>query len=119
MKITALVFTVLMMFANSGYGELLAKGTALADARKALEAGKYTKNGLDMVTTDPDLALDFWAVDEGVLILVYSKKSGLVVGLSFTLMDERPKAFRKEFDFLAESFDTTSGKLVLSTKKPQ
>jgi hypothetical protein len=119
MKLLLLTLAVLMSLASPGHADLIAKGTAIAEARTSLMARKHTQTGLDMATTAPDTALDFWDVDQGVLILSYSTKSGLISGLSYTLMDERPKAFRKEFDFAAESFDTITGSLVLSTKKPQ
>jgi hypothetical protein len=106
------------MIAPAG-AELIIPGTTITQAQKALAAARYTKNGLEMSVTPSDLAMDFWTVDEGILIVIYSPATGLIAALSFTIMDERPKSTRKEFSFGADSFDTATGKLVLSTKKPQ
>jgi hypothetical protein len=99
-------------------GDVIATGFKFADAQKALAKAKYSKAGLDMVTNRPNSALGFWAVDEGVLIISYSTATGLVESISFTVMDERPKATRKTFDFSVASFDTETGALILKTKKP-
>lgn len=94
--------------------ELITTGTPLARAQKALEEAKHTKSGLAMSVMPSDMALDFWRRHS-----VYSPATGLITSLSFTVMDERPKSTRKEFYFPADSFDTATGKLVLSTKKPR
>jgi hypothetical protein len=99
--------------------EVITKGFKFADAEKALTKAKYTKTGLDMETTGDNSALDFWTVDEGVLIILYSTTTGLVESISFMVMDERPKATRKIFDFSVASFDTETGTLTLNTKKPK
>lgn len=119
MKLFLITLAALVMMTAQAAAELITTGTALAQAQKALAAAKHTKSGLDMGVTPSDMALDFWTVDQGVLVITYSSATGLIAALSFTVMDERPKSTRKEFFFPADSFDTATGKLVLSTKKPQ
>ncbi len=119
MKRFLIVLAAFATMLTQAAAELITAGTTLAEARKALAAAGHTKNGLDMGITPSDLALDFWTVDEGILVIAYSPATGLIAGLSFTVMDERPKSTRKEFNFSAVSFDTATGTLVLTTRRPQ
>jgi len=97
---------------------VITKGSDITAARKALVADKHPETHLQILPTTEDTNLDFWTVDEGVLVLSHSTKTGLITGLSYTLGREEPKSTRKTFDFEVESFDTTSGRLVLKTKNP-
>lgn len=96
--------------------EVITKGYKIADAEKALTKAKFTKTGLEVRPARADCSLDFWEVDEGVLIISYSTATGIIEGMAFTITDERPKSSRKEYDFAVVSFDTEAGTLVLKIK---
>ncbi|MBL9145225.1 MAG: hypothetical protein JNM99_16220 [Verrucomicrobiaceae bacterium] len=119
MKPLLITLVALVTMTAQVAAELITTGTALARAQMALAEARHTKSGLEMSVMPSDMALDFWTVGDGILIIVYSPATGLITSLSFTVMDERPKSTRKEFYFPADSFDTATGKLVLSTKKPR
>jgi hypothetical protein len=118
MKLLFITFLVsLLTTISPAHAELIAEGSPIAMAQKALATAQYSQTALAMIATDADTSLDFWSVDKGVLMIAYSTRTGLVSNLSFVLMDERPKAERSHFEFSAVSFDTETGRLVLSTKK--
>jgi hypothetical protein len=100
-----------------GSAQLLTNGLPIATARQAMEAAGYRQTGLDMLPSKPNDQLQYWAVGQGVLIIGYSKASEAITGLAFSLSDERPKAFRKTFDFEVTSFDTATGLMVIRTKR--
>lgn len=118
MKLPAFALLALVTLPSAGHAALITKGSEITEARKAFVADQYAKSGMEMRPTTTDTELDFRTVDEGVLVLSHSTKTGLVTGLLYTLTDERPKSTRKTFDFEVESFDTTTGRLVLKTKSP-
>lgn len=118
-KLSLIILVAVATLVGQANAEVITIGTDITRAQKALAAGKYPKSGLDMITSAPNMALDFWTVDEGVLIISYSTTTGLISSLAFTLMDERPKSTRKVFHFSALSFDTATGALVLKTKMPE
>jgi len=115
-------FSIFALFATllsaSSSAEVITNGLAISDARKAMVASGYKQTGLEMIARHyPKEDLQFWGIDEGVLIARYSTASQRIVGLSFFLCDERPKAIRKTFDFEVASFDTTSKALMLKIEK--
>ena len=101
----------------SASAAVIAKGVWASQARDAMKAADYTETGLDMLAPNANEELEFWSLDQGVLIVRYSRASNQIVSLSFHLSDERPKATRKTFDFEVASFDTTSGLLTIKTAK--
>ena len=56
-----------------------------------MEAAHYKQTGLDMAAEKPNEDLRFWDIDQGVLILRFSKGTGRVLGMTYFLCDERPK----------------------------
>jgi hypothetical protein len=118
MKLLLIALTMVASLSEAG-ADVITKGTKFAEAQKAFAKANYAETGLDMEPRTRDRSLGFWAVDEGVLIVSYSTTSGLIESISFTVMDERPKATRKAFWFSVVSFDTETGALLLSTKKPK
>jgi hypothetical protein len=115
-------FTIFALLATlvcaSSSAEVITNGLAVSDARKAMVAAGYKQTGLDMIARNhPKEDLQFWGVDQGVLIVAYSTASQRIVGLTFFLCDERPKATRKTFDLEVASFDTTTGVMAIKMKK--
>lgn len=117
MKRQLLLVFVGFLFSASASAAGITKEMTISEASKAMKAAGYTETGLDMLAPLANESLQFWSVDQGVLILRYSKTSNQIVSLSFHLSDERPKATRKTFDFPVTSFDTTSGSLTIKTAK--
>jgi hypothetical protein len=114
-SIFALLATVLCA---SSSAEVITNGVAISDAHKAMIAAGYKQTGLDMIARNHlKEELQFWDVDQGVLIVAYSTVSKRIVGLTFFLSDERPKATRKTFDLEVGSFDTTTGVMTIKMKK--
>ncbi len=102
----------------SSSAEVITNGLAISDARKGMVAAGYKQTGLDMIARNhPMEDLQFWGVDQGVLIVAYSTASQRIVGLTFSLCDERPKATRKSFDLEVASFHTTTGVMTIKMKK--
>ena len=94
-------------------------GTDIAQTTSAMKEAGYSSTGLDMGSADRDTQLAFWSVEEGVLIVGYSLKTKKVIGVSYWLSDERPKATRKTFDMEVKSFDTETGVMTVQTKQPK
>lgn len=114
-SIFALLATLLCSCSSA---EVITNGLAISDARKAMAAAGYKQTGLEMIARNhPKEELQFWDVDQGVLIVAYSTVSQRIVGLTFFLCDERPKSKRKTFDLEVASFDTTSGVMTIKMKK--
>jgi hypothetical protein len=118
MKYPTIIIAMLATLAQAS-AEVITKGSKVADAQQALAKAKYSKSALDMESNKAGVNLDFWSVDGGVLIISYAPATGLVESVAFVVMDERPKATRKTFDFSVASFDTETGALTLNTKKPK
>ena len=97
--------------------EILAEGLNIETAIKEMSAAGYKETRLDMESIDQENRIKFWGVAKGVLIATYSTKTKEVICLSYWLTDERPKAFRKEFDFSVVSFDTETGLMKIQTRK--
>ena len=111
------IVIILLSVSTQAFAQLIKKGDKLIDAQSSLTKGKYSKTVLQMSSTKTEIGLEFWVVDQGVLIITYSKVTGIVEDLTFTVSDGGPRSTRKEFDFSVVSFDTLTGHLTLSTKK--
>ena len=100
-------------------GEVLTKGLPVDTAMGAMKAAGYTKTILEMGprAEDKDQDLRFWAVDQGVLIVNYSKTTDEILSLRIWFADERPKALRQTFAFDVIAFDTDTGKMKIRTRK--
>ena len=106
-----------LLSSSPAFAQVVTNGQPITIARKALEAAGYRQTGLDMLPNKPSEDLQCWSVGQGVLIIGYSKTSEAITGLGFFLSDERPKAFRKTFDFEVSSFDTATGLMVIRTER--
>lgn len=96
--------------------EVLTEGLSVTTASGAMQQAGYAKTGLDMAPpSGQDLRV--WEVGQGVLIVRASRVSWRIVGLTFSVADERPKALRKEFYFDVASFDTRTGAMTIRTRK--
>ncbi len=102
---------------SSAYADIITNGLSITAARKAMESAGYKWTRLEMLPTDFKNNLQFWRVDQGVLIMVYSTNSTAIIDIEFFLSDERPKAFRKTFDFDVTSFDSHTGLMTIRTRK--
>jgi hypothetical protein len=96
-------------------------GNDIREARKAMAEAGYKETGLAMLATKADTDLQMWSVGEGVLILTYSTKDNKVLGMSYFLCDERPKATRRTFDLDVKEFDpkTRELRITLPNKAPE
>jgi hypothetical protein len=119
MKKLLLAGVVGLAICASASAEIITNGLSLSVAGRVMESAGYKQTGLDMlpVSSNNDLQLQYWRVGEGLLIIEYSQTSKAVLGLEFFLCDERPKAFRKTFDFEVTSFDAQSGLMTIKAHK--
>lgn len=102
----------------SASAEVLTNGLPVTAAISAMKKAGYSETGLDMMPTPGSWRhLRFWSVDQGVLIVGYSKASQKVSEMTFWLADERPKAFRQTFELDVASFDSSTGTMTIRTKK--
>jgi|ERR1022692_163999 hypothetical protein len=101
----------------SSSAEVITNGLPMVVTGKSMEAAGYKKTQLATAPRIPNEDLQFWHVDQGVLIFTYSSVSKRIVGLSYILSDERPRATRKTFSFDVTSFDTTTGLMTIRTTK--
>jgi hypothetical protein len=108
----------MVLATTTSQGALVKEGSDFDAVNRAMTEAGYSKTGLEM-STSPSHRLEFWSVDKGVLIVVYSNESKRVTSVSFFLSDERPKAIRKDFDLKVTSFDTESGAMVVQTDPPK
>jgi len=109
---------ILLIFSLSGLAsaDILTSGNNIDIARVAMKKAGYKKSGLDSRAIDRSHSLEFWSVDGGTLIALYSRKSNEIISFSFNLADERAKATRKEFDFEVINFDTATKQMTIQTK---
>lgn len=106
-----------LVFAISASAEVITNSMLIGTVQKAMTAAHYKETGLDMAASQPGQDLRFWAVGDGILILRLSNSSSRVLGMTYSLCDERPKALRRTFDFDVASFDTSNGTMAIHTRK--
>jgi len=106
---------VLVVFCACGSAATRTNALAVAAGSSALTGVGYAKTGLEMMPRAGEY-LEFWQVDQGVMIVSYSNASQKIVGLAFWFADERPKALRRTFEFDVASFDTSTGMMTIRTK---
>ena len=95
------------------------QGITIEGVSKAMQSVGYDKSGRAIAATDKKNGLVTWSVERGTLVVAYSLETMKVVGVSYWLSDERPKATRKTFRFTVTSFDTETGLITLKTRKPE
>ena len=88
-------------------------GHDIDDVTRVMAESGFNETGLDMIATKADTDLKMWSVGEGVLILTYSTKDKKVLGMSYFLCDERPKATRKTFHLNVREFDPKTRELKI------
>jgi hypothetical protein len=108
----------LFMFSGWANAFEVSKGSTIADVAAAMKADGYQEGGGFTIDSNTKHDFRFWPVDQGTLIVGYSKATKKVLGLVYHLADEREHEVRKEFRFNVVSFDSTTGLLTLNTKKP-
>jgi len=96
--------------------EVLKKGQSIRDAINAMKVGGYESTVLEMRPRGKDQDIHFWGVDEGILIVEYSKTTDEIVSLRFLLQDDRPKKYRQQYIFDVIAFDTDTGEMKIRTK---
>jgi hypothetical protein len=99
------------------FAEPFSIGSDIDKAITEMKAKNYDNSGLDMGTVDQSNDLQFWQIDDGVLIAVYSKKDRKIKSLTFWFADDRGKSKRQEFRLSVISFDPETGVMTLQTKK--
>lgn len=112
-------FLALWLSTNFSLGAVVEGGVEFDKVSEAMTEAGYIETGLDMEPRDQKSKLAFWAVDEGVLIVIYSTETKKVIGVIYWLSDERDKATRQTFEMKVKSFDTDSGVMVVQTKLPK
>jgi len=113
--LTGLLWLVCCLSASA---EVLTNGLPMTTASTAMQKAGYVKTGLDMLPRPGSgEELRFWGVGPGVLIVRCSRSSQKITGMTFWLADEHSKALRRTFELDVMSFDTSSGALVIRTKK--
>lgn len=117
MKVVIILLGLGLVFSTTVSAEAVTNGMLIATVQKAMAVAHYKETGLDRVATQTGHDLKFWAVGDGVLILRYSKTSTGLLGMTYSLCDERPKALRRTFDFNVSSFDPSTGTMCMSTRK--
>jgi hypothetical protein len=118
MKPFQIVLMMTLLCATSRlFAEPFRIGSDIDKASADMKAKKYDDSGLDMGTLDPSDDLQFWQIDDGVLIAVYSKKDRKIKSLTFWFADDRGKSKRQEFNLSVISFDPETGVMTLQTKK--
>ncbi len=115
---TILGFIILTFLVPQLQAIQIDSGISFNEAKEAMRKAGYKETMLAMEAIDRNNRLTMWTVGEGVLIVTYSIKTKKVVGISYWLSDERPKATRKTFDIEVKSFDTDKGIMMVQTKKP-
>jgi|GEM_PF-2431650 len=116
MRSLFLPLLVLWMTVNVSLGVMVSEDSEIEEVNKAMTAAGYSESGLDMAPADPKHDMAFWAVDGGVLIVLYSTETKKVTGVTYWLCDERPKGTRKTFEMTVKCFDTDSGLMIVQTK---
>ncbi len=104
-----------LVFATTASADVITNGVSIGVVQKAIAAAHYAETGLDRAAIGPNEALRFWSVGEGVLIFRFSKSSGRVLAMTYSLGDERPKAVRKTFSLTVVAFDPESGTMSVRT----
>lgn len=112
-----LLCIVWLLYCPPASSDVLKNGHSIQDAINAMNAAGYGTTVLEMGPPARDEELHFWKVDQGVLIINYSKTTDEIVALNFWFADERPKALRKTFAFNVIAFDTDTGEMTIRTNK--
>lgn len=95
------------------------KGSNVDDVRNAMKLSGYKECQLAKAARKRSQELAFWLVDEGTLIVRYSRNTKKIIAITFWMCDERDRSSRKEFNLDAKAFDTATGVLTLQLKQPK
>ena len=81
-------------------------------SKRMAEAG-YKETDLQRGAGSKQNELRFWDLDPGVLMVVYSKKSGEVFSVTYLLENEGPKSERWSVEFKVIEFNPVSREMKL------
>ena len=112
-----LVIICALIYCSTGYGAVVAEGLTIDIANSALTAAKYESSSLEMLAATPNEDLQYWSIDQGTLILKYSKISRIIIGITYYINDDRPKASRQSISWSVKSFDTETRLMLIQIKK--
>src|SRR5438105_324970 len=73
----------LLLCATSS-AEVITNGLSMSEAQNMMEAAHYNQTGLDMAANNLSEDLRFWDVDQGVLIFRFSKRTGRILGMTWS-----------------------------------
>lgn len=93
-------------------------GTRREAAAAAMRRHGFREGALALASDDQRFELVMWTVGEGTLVVRYSVKHGAVHDLQYLLLDERPKAQRKEFSLPVSEFVPGTGRMTVWLPKP-
>lgn len=113
----AIAIAILMSFPSSALAFVVEDGADIKKVSAEMKAAKYSETGLQVVSAKKGVGLMFWNVDEGMLIVGYSERTGIVDSVSFKIPDYRPKLYQRDVSFSVKRFDTTTGELLIQTKQ--
>ena len=125
MHLAAIIVSSMLLLAQVGSSMILKKDESIDKAAKALNmemhqgVQRYKETGYPMITLKKGSELRFWKVDLGLLVLQYSKDSGIIEDLEFNLYGPGQRAQQVTFRFTVISFDTVTGQMVLETHSPK
>ena len=91
MHLAAIIVSSMLLLAQVGSSMILKKDESIDKAAKALNmemhqgVQRYKETGYPMITLKKGSELRFWKVDLGLLVLQYSKDSGIIEDLEFNL----------------------------------
>jgi len=108
-----------LLLCATASADVITNGLSMSDVQKAMEAAHYRQTRLDITADKLSEDLQFWDVDQGVLILRFTRGTSLVLGMTYFLCDERPKALRKTFQFEVLSFDSGTGAMTIKPSTNQ
>ncbi len=113
------VIATFICVASSAFADPIKIGSGIDKAIADMRAKGYDESALAMGPADESTDLQFWGIDDGVLIAVYSKNNRTIKSMLYWFADERGVGDRKEFRLSVLEFDPDTGVMTLQTKKKE
>ena len=112
-----LILITLIFLPLSSYCEVIKIGRNIDEVKIAFKKAGYKNTALAMESGSKSSKLEFWNVNEGVIIIRYNIQNQKIESMSYYLTGGGPKLYRKSFSLSVKEFDTKTKEMILIMEK--
>jgi hypothetical protein len=111
------LLAVALLVPSSVVADTLRAGTKIDTAAADMRLKGYKETGLQMAPVKTTEELKFWQINDGVLIVTYSKQTQQIKKIAYLISDDGSKSERHEVNLTVIEFNPDSGIMTIQTKK--